>query len=83
MSNKPIFPRTAPPSPAEKPKRPKLQKGQPVHAESRAGFEVDGFFDGAERFDTNGKTITIFWIKDPAGDRWKFMPWEVNPREAA
>ncbi len=80
MTHKPIFPKTAPPPKAEKPKRPKLQKGQPVLAKARSGFEVAGFFDGTERFDTNGKTVTIFWIKDTTGDRWKFMPWEVNPR---
>ena len=81
--NQPIFPKTPPPSKQEKPKRPRLQKGQAVNARARSGFEVAGFFDGTERFDTGGKTVTIFWVKDPAGERWKFMPWEVNPREAA
>ena len=70
-----------PPPPKPEPRK-KMAIGDPVIGISRmSDFRVEGTFDGTFKADVNGQERTLFWVKDAAGDRYRFFPREVRTRQ--
>lgn len=69
-----------PPPPKPEPRK-KMAIGDPVVAITASKFRVEGTFDGTFKADVNGQERTLFWVKDAAGDRYRFFPREVRTRQ--